>query len=428
MSKYILQCLGCGKEHQDDHFMLKCDEEHEPALLRTVYLENHVYPRDGVKGMFKYKGCLPVKRVIETEGAPLTYRSEGLSRYLGLKNLYIIFNGYWPEKGANMVTASFKELEAPSVLSRVPDNTLKTIVVASAGNTGRAFAYVCSKNRIPLLLVIPEKNAREIWSVEPFNDCVRLVLASGNSDYFDAITLANRITNLEGFFPEGGTQNVARRDGMGTTVLDAAHVMGRVPDHYFQAIGSGAGAIAAWESYLRLIESGVYNGGVMKLHLSQNYPFIPMVEAWNKGMKQIPSIDEGLAKNQIDNIRAKVLSNRKPPYSTRGGVYDVLKASCGNMYSVTNQEVDQAIRLFREYENIDIHPAAGVALGSLFQAVKKNKVGKNDYIALNITGGGAKRVEQDFNIHYLEPSFKFTDVDIHSEQLEDKLEQMLSAV
>jgi len=428
MSRYILKCLGCGKEHEDDHFMLKCDEDHEPALLRTVYLENRVSPHEKIKGMFRYKGCLPVKRTINAEGGPITYKSEGLSRYLGLKNLYIIFNGYWPEKGAEMITASFKELEAPPVLSRVPENTQKTIVVASAGNTGRAFAYICSKNRIPLLLVIPEKNAGEIWSVEPFNDCVKLVLASGNSDYFDAITLANKITSLEGFFPEGGTQNVARRDGMGTTVLDAAHIIGRIPDHYFQAIGSGAGAIAAWESYLRLVENGSSNGGKMKLHLSQNYPFIPIVEAWNKRMSRIPDLDENLAKNQINQIKAKVLSNRKPPYSIRGGVYDVLKASSGNMYSVTNEEADQASRLFEEFENIDIHPAAGVALGSLIQALKENKIDKNDYIALNITGGGVRRVEQDFSLYYLKPSFEFNDMEIHSDQLEDKLEEMLLAV
>ncbi len=35
----------------------------------------------------------------------------------------------------------------------------------------------------------------------------------GFSDYFDAITLANRVSHRDGFFPEGGAKNVARRTG-----------------------------------------------------------------------------------------------------------------------------------------------------------------------------------------------------------------------
>ena len=43
---------------------------------------------------------------------------------------------------------------------------------------------------------------------------------------------------------EGGARNVARRDGMGTTVLEYARVTGEMPCHYLQAIGSGTGGIA----------------------------------------------------------------------------------------------------------------------------------------------------------------------------------------
>ena len=425
---HLLKCIFCEKEFEDDHFRLDCDEDHEPSLLRTVYRNGKFKIKNDRPGMFKFENYLPVARTLDVKGAPVTYRSERLTRHLGLKNLYIIFNGYWPEKGAWMETSSFKELEAPSVLGRVPEDHEGTIVVASAGNTGRAFANICSKNRIPLVLVIPEENLKEIWSCEPFNDCVVLVAAGGNSDYTDAIHLAGKITELEGFFPEGGAKNVARRDGMATTVLDAAHVMGRIPDHYFQAIGSGTGGIAAWESYLRLKEDRLATNGAMRLHLSQNYPFIPMVEAWKAGIRGFPTLDEQKAKDAIHHIRAKVLSNRKPPYSIKGGVYDILTESSGDMYSVSNEEVLAAQQLFEKYEDIDIHPAAAVALGSLVQAVDRGSVGKDDYIALNITGGGEKRLKQENEIYQLEPMFRFTDSDIHSNNILRKIEDILLAV
>jgi len=428
MERYFLKCLRCGKTYKDNYFRLRCDEKHEPALLRTYYRKGSIQIRNDLPGMYRYYDFLPVNRILDIEGGPVVYKSEALGNYLGLKNLYIIFNGYWPEKGAFLKTGSFKELEAPSVLGRLPENNGKTIVVASAGNTGRAFANICSENNIPLILVIPEKSKNEIWSTKPFNDCVKLVLASGNSDYYDAIELSNRIVELDGFFPEGGTFNVARRDGMSTTVLAAAFSMGRLPDHYFQAIGSGAGGIAAWEGFLRLRESGQFEGEKMRLHLSQNYPFIPMVEAWRKGKRFVNIQDEAKAKADIDVIKAKVLSNRKPPYGVIGGVFDVLNESGGNMYSVTNREIDEATKLFEEKEGVDIHPAAGVALGSLIQAVKEKAVKSEDFVALNITGGGLKLVERDFKRYYLETYFSFSPEDIYSEKIHVLIEEILSAV
>jgi cysteate synthase len=428
VGNHFLKCLYCGKQFEDDYFRLDCDENHQPSLLRTVYNNEGFKVDADMPGMFKFNNYLPVARTLDVKGAPVTYRSEGLGRHLGLKNLFIVFNGYWPEKGAWMETTTFKELEAPAVLGRVPEDHDGTIVVASAGNTGRAFANICSKNRIPLVLVIPEENLKEIWSMEPLNDCVVLIAASGGSDYTDAIHLAGKITELDGFFPEGGAKNVARRDGMATTVLDAARTMGRIPDHYFQAIGSGTGGIAAWESYLRLRDDGLPGNGTMKLHLSQNHPFIPMVEAWKSCVKVFPDLDEKKSKQEIRAIRAKVLSNRKPPYSIKGGVRDILEESSGDMYAVTNQEVLTAQQLFERYEGIDIHPAAGVALGSLIQAAREGAVGREDYIALNITGGGEARLKRESEIYQLEPLFRFTDAEIHSDDLLDRIQDILLAV
>jgi cysteate synthase len=426
MAEHTLKCLACGKEFEDDHFRLDCDRKHEPSLLRSVYNKKKLSLHRDKPGMFKFYDFLPVSRVVESRGAPVTYKSEGLARHLDLENLYVIFNGYWPEKGATMHTASFKELEAPAVLARVPESHDRTIVVASAGNTGRAFAHVCSMNGIPLVLVVPEGSVEDIWSTEPFAENVKLVVAAGQSDYYDAIHLANKITQLEGFFPEGGAKNVARRDGMATTVLDAAIRIGRIPDHYFQAIGSGTGGIAAWESRMRLLEDGGYGDARMKLHLSQNHPFVPMTEAWRRGSRELLPMDEEEAKEQIRRVDAKVLSNRKPPYSLKGGVFEMLQASGGAMYSVTNREVETALDLFENVEGIDICPAAGVAVSSLIQAVESGAVGKRDCIVVNVTGGGEARVKKDHRVNHLEPFLRIYDTEIRSDELDRNLERMMA--
>jgi cysteate synthase len=410
--KYTLRCVLCGAEYVQDPFRLRCDEDHGPSLLRTVYSSKNLNVRKDLPGLFQFLDWLPIEQSLEGVGKPITYESKGFAAHLGLDNLLISFNGYWSERDANLLTCSFKELEAITVLARIPKENKKTLVLASAGNTGRAFASACSSEQLPLYLVIPEKNLSALWSQKNFHPSVCLVVVSGSGDYSDAIALGRLISNVDGFFPEGGAANVARRDGMGLTVLDAAATLGRIPDYYFQAVGSGSGGIAAWEANLRLLEDGRFGLQRMKLHLSQNFPFTPMVDAWRARRREISSMSEIEAKERISRVSARVLTTREPAYSLAGGLYEALVETNGEMYSVTNEELERARILFEQLEGIDISRAAGTAAASLIQAVKEGKVGKRDCILLNITGGGFKRMRQEYALRYLEPKMTFTPEEI----------------
>jgi len=279
--------------------------------------------------------------------------------------------------------------------------------VASAGNTARAFAKVCSDNKIPVLICVPKDNLNALWFAQKIDQCVKLIAAESGGDYFDAIHLSNLACHIEGFYPEGGAKNVARRDGMGTTVLSAVTTIGKIPDLYFQAIGSGTGAIAAWEANLRFLEDGRYGNNKMKFMLSQNAPFLPIKEAWDADSRQMLPINDQEARKQVEEIVAKVLSNRKPPYSIVGGLYDAMKDAGGEIFAVTNQEAANAARFFLETEGNDIEPAAAVAVASLIQAANEGKVDKNATIMLNITGGGIEKFKRENKITYLDPLMIF---------------------
>lgn len=411
-SHYHLYCLSCGKEYPDTSFRLNCDNIHEPAFLRPLYSETRLKPDRTLPGIFQFSNWLPVGESLTGDGKSITYKSEKLASMLGLENLFISFNGYWPERDAFMNTCTFKELEAFPVISRLLKSHKSNLVVASAGNTARAFANVCSQNSIPLYLVVPEFGIDELWLTTEPNEHVKLIVVKG--DYTDAIMLADRLASESGFTAEGGAKNVARRDGMGTTVLDAALFMGEVPDHYFQAIGSGTGAIAAWESNLKLVQNGQFGdeNKRMKLHLAQNIPFTPISQIWRSRSKNFPSLNDKVARQQIEKIYAKVLSNRKPPYSVKGGLYDSLTDTNGLMYEVSNAEALEAEAIFEKLEGIDIVPAASVAVAALIQAVEQNRLDCSDTILLNVTGGGEKRLKKDVSLRYLQPSIVIDNPDI----------------
>ncbi|HEY9640004.1 MAG TPA: cysteate synthase [Coleofasciculaceae cyanobacterium] len=423
LSKYTLRCSLCGAEYEADPFRLHCDMDHQPALLRAIYRNKRLEVQKHLPGLFQFMDWLPIEQPLEGAGKPITYESKNLAQHLGLDHLFISFNGYYPQHAGSLVTCSFKELEAFSVLAGIPKHHPRTLVIASAGNTGRAFASVCSEQRIPLCLVIPEKNLSALWSKQHFHPRVCLIVVGDYGDYSDAIALGQLISKMDEFFPEGGAANVARRDGMGLTVLDAAVTLGRIPDHYFQAVGSGTGGIAAWEANLRLLEDGRFGTQPMKLHLSQNVPFTPMVEAWKAGIREPLIINERVAKEQIGQVTAQVLTNRNPAYSLSGGLYEALTDTQGEMYSVTNPELERARILFEELEGIDIGLAAGVATASLLQAVAAGKVGKRDYVLLNITSGGFQRMQRDSPLHQLQPDLVFSPREINPDRVAERIQQ-----
>lgn len=403
---YTLRCVATDEEFKDEGWLLDCPTCAKSSLIRTQYTKTqlHIYNE---QGLYKYRDWLPMRRQLHCHASHATYKSEGLAKALGLQNLYITFSGYLPERGATMMTCSFKECEAYAVCARTDSNENRVLVVASAGNTARAFAKVCSENNIKLLLVVPEDNLDALWFSTPLNECVKLITCANGADYYDAIALSEMVLSSPMFYAEGGAKNVARRDGMGTTLLSAVAEIGRIPDYYFQAVGSGTGAIAAWESNLRLIEDGRFGTHLMRLIVSQNAPFLPIYNAWRAGSRELLPYDADTARHDASQIKAKVLSNRQPPYSIAGGLYDALRATNGDVMQVLNEEADKAALLFIETEGADINPAAAVAVASLIKRVEANHIEPEATIMLNITGGGELRYKGENEIFYLHPSHVF---------------------
>ena len=262
-------------------------------------------------------------------------------------------------------------------------------------------------NNIKLLLSVPFDNIDALWFDQPLNPCVKLIACDKGGDYFDAIYLSDLALKGPGFYAEGGAKNIARRDGMACTVLSAVTTIGRIPDYYFQAVGSGTGAIAAWEANMRLNEDGRFGNKTMNLVVSQNAPFGPMFDAWRGDSREMLPYEAANARRDAEIIDAKVLSNRKPPYSLAGGLYDALKATGGDIMVATNAQARKARALFEETEGIDIYSAAGIATASLVKPVADGRIDPEKIVMLNITGGGEHRCQQDKELWYLEPSLVF---------------------
>ncbi|GAB4488120.1 MAG: cysteate synthase [Thermodesulfovibrionales bacterium] len=406
MSHYRIRCRKCGEILQDA-FCAFC-EHCSSALLVTEY--GDPFAVSGRQGIWKYN-WLPVHEPAFEQPGPVVYRSEWLGRHLGLGNLIIAFNGYWPERGGLLETCTFKEFEAAVVLQNAVENGIEGLIVASAGNTARAFAHLSVVSGFPVIIVVPRMCLMEMWYLE--SSAMIPTFAVGDGDYSDAIDVARRFAHVSGFPFEGGVKNIAKRDGLGATILEAVSATGRLPDHYVQAVGSGTGGIGVWEMSERFLRDGRFGNRLPTLHLGQNLPFAPMARAWERNSRELA--DEDLRPELIGQITTRVLSTRYPAYSVLGGVFDALTATSGRMYGVTNREVFESMELFSNLEGIDIVPASAVAVASLTQAVKSGAIGKDETVLLNITGGGEVSLGREKKTYNVEPTFvskKITDREI----------------
>jgi cysteate synthase len=420
---YRLMCPLCGGRQPDDGLLLDCRESHAPAFLRTEYASRKLTPVDNAAGIYRYQAWLPVARSLPTGGAPVVYRSVGLGSRLGLDNLWIAFNGYWPEKGALLETATFKELEALTVVGRLPEQPGR-LVLASAGNTAAAFAAVCSRYQIPALILIPRNGLRRMRLREPAHPCVQLVVAEG-ADYADCITLAQRVSEFPGFNAEGGAKNVGRRDGLGTVLLTAFEALGRLPDYYFQAVGSGAGAIAVHEAARRIMAADATQPALPRLMLGQNTSFAPLYDAWRSGGRTPPT-KLGDHARQIREAFADELTNRCPPFAVHGGAYDSLAESGGDVLVADAASAQAAMQSFHQLEGVDIEPAAGVAVACLEQAVNAGRIPRDALVLLNITGGGRARLAQEHSLTQVKPRLFLTVEELRSAAAPERLAALAS--
>jgi cysteate synthase len=179
--------------------------------------------------------------------------------------------------------------------------------------------------------------------------------------------------------------------------------MGTIPRHYVQAVGSGTGAIAAWEAALRLRRDGRFGRSPMALHLVQAEPFAPLCDAWRARSREMPAMSAESARPRIAQAHASVLANRTPPWGIAGGLFDAMSDCGGSLEAVASVDARRAGDLFEECEGCDLDPAAEVAVAGLQRAVRAGAIGRHDRVLLNLTGGGRRRLEAAGRIRPLKP-------------------------
>ena len=244
-------------------------------------------------GLWKFHHLLPVTKPNDLVSGSRVYKAEALGKSLGLEELWVAFHGYWPERNGMCKTGSFKDLEAVPTIQRLVDHECSGIICASAGNTARAFTYHCGISNMPLIVVVGHEHQNRIWVPHDHpTDSVQVIVIE-DGDYQDAKDVAKALgAMMPNWQLEGGVHNVARRDGIGSLMLEAHHVMEGLPDHYFQAVSGGPGPIGVHEMASRIISAVEGESRLPVQHVAQNEGHAPIHSAWQDEREKLNADDE----------------------------------------------------------------------------------------------------------------------------------------
>ncbi len=391
--EYELVCNICQIRYPArSEYRLDCCPD---GLLKSVYPQPFSVD-ECASGMWRFRSWLPVMSEGTTDAGSICLPAPELGSAVGLDDLWLSFSGYWPENGGACPTGSFKDLEVAPTLQRLLECGSPGVVVATAGNTGRSFAHFGGVIDYPVVVVVAEQHLPRIWRPGSPQGASTVVVALRDADYGDATEWAGRLADRIGWQVEGGVRNVARRDGIGTLLLDAIVEMGKLPDHYVQAVGGGPGPIGVGDMATRLIADGRFGTEMPRFHLVQNVEHQPVVRAWRAGHRKLQPSD---FPGETTETFADVLVNRRPAYDMRGGLYDLLAESRGQTYAVSGSDAAEAAALADQILGIDLMEPAAVALAGLKQAVMTGEIGRNDSVLLAVTGGGVVRMGGDVSLY-----------------------------
>jgi cysteate synthase len=229
---------------------------------------------------------------------------------------------------------------------------------------------------------------------------VRVVFVEQPGNYLHANMLSKRLFGrLDGnIVEEGGYFNCGRLSGLGCCAMEFFDEVGELPKHYFQAVGSGSGALAAIRTYGLLDQ---YKSRKICFHLSQNVPYIPLVTAINKKDDKISTHYHKF----VDTACSPMLTSGDPAYNYSGGLLEHINNGTSIFgYGVSNAEIYKMQYEMWNVEKIQILLPAATALAGMVIALKEGKIKADDIIQVNITGCGSFECMAEKGFFYLHPS------------------------
>ncbi len=400
--KYYFVCCACGA--QIDGFAewfaggQKC-----PACgnkrVDTKYRDNYGQIKDLIgkrsgppASLFHYFAYLPLldrnNIVTEGEGVIPVVRWEFLEAFA--RECYhhdLTVLAY--RNDLNPGTGTFKDVAGAMVASVLKENGIRAYCVASTGNIANAFACYLAKAGISLAVFIPDD---ALTANEAGVSCHGQRVFRVQGDYSLAKKLCAEYSATYGIPMSGGNVDPSRIEAKKTQVFEWLRQLGYIPDVYIQALAGGTGPIAIHKGLEDIRHLGLFKQEPRYI-LIQPSGCNPMAVAWEQAKAEGFKADWARRFPILDHPVTCIptLANGDPQtYPILG---PLVKNTAGEFLTFDETLYLDVARLVAFETEVRIGPAAAIAVGGFFEALRRGVLKNGERVLINI-GEGIQRAPE----------------------------------
>jgi len=340
-------------------------------------------PRDALAGrsptMWRYGEVMPVldpKHIVTLgEGMTPLLPLEAIGRKLGLRHVFA------KEEGLNP-TGSFKARGLSAAVSKARELGVRTASMPSAGNAGSAAAAYCARAGMELYLVMPA-DVPHVNQAECTMYGAHVYLIHGLIN--DAGRSLREQRQAKGWFDMSTLKEPYRVEGKKTMGYELAEQFTwSLPDVIIYPTGGGTGIIGMWKAFEEMEALGWIGPHRPRMVIVQAAGCAPIVRAHRNGQEQA---------EPWQNAQTIAAGLRVPEAIGDYLILQIVRASGGASYAVTDEEILADMRELAQAEGLLACPEGAATYGALKAMVREGKVAPDERVVLFNTGAGLKYVD-----------------------------------
>jgi threonine synthase len=370
-----LDCPKCGSTYPANTHSrcLKCG-----GILEARYSLDGIFPRKPPReSIWDFADFLPPTRdenvVSLGEGWTPYVAAPALAKKLGLRSLRCKIEGCNP-------TGSFKDRAASLGISLAKEWGKKGVFTASDGNAAAAISAYSARAHIKCLVLlaehVPAQKLAQIIMYSP------LLLRVGGL-YSSVSSLTSALERTQAALPDWLNHfiwapfNPLLVDPYKTIAYEIA-ISNNIPDRIFVPVAGGELLTGLYRGFSELKEMGEIEG-VPRLVAVQGKGADPIVQAIEKGLERV--VETNPPKTVAGALRVNF------------GVEHPLAAvreSGGFGVSVSDEQILDAQKEVAREEGIFCEVSSAAALAAISEALDLGKIGRDESVAVVLTGAGLK--------------------------------------
>ncbi len=384
-----LECIECGskfKIHERFYTCPKCG-----GLLEVEFKLRELKRRLDRKrlkvealSVWKYRAFMPIldesKIVSLDEGGTPLYRCNRLAKEVGVRELYVKFEGANP-------TGSFKDRGMTVGVTKALELGARTVACASTGNTSASLAAYAAKAGLRCVVLLPKGKVARGKLAQTLIYGAQTIAVKGNFD--EAQAIVRRICEEQKDIYLLNSVNPFRPQGQKSIGFEIADQLGwKVPDRVVVPMGNCANIWAIYKGFFEFDAVGLTKGIPVMTGI-QAEGSMPIVDAIKRGLDKF----EPVKKPETIATAIRIGNPVNGPKAIRA-----IRASKGTAEAVSDAEIVKAQKLMTRLEGIGAEPASASTIAGLKKLVGQEIIKRDECVVCVATGHMLKDPEEAIRV------------------------------